>query len=171
MKPKNNRGFTLLEVIIYVGILGMVSVFVINTILITSTSFAKSRVKRNLTVQAGEAMERMLREIRLASSVNTGSSVLGSNPGRLFLNTAVSATNTASITREFFLSGSTLVMREAGSADIHLTSETDITSIIFRRITTAESEAVRVEMAAEDGFNKTKSSANFYGTAILRGAY
>lgn len=168
---KNKKGFTLIEIIIYVGILGIISVFVINTILITSTAFAKSRVKRNLNTQAGEAVERILRETRLASSVNVGSSVLGSNPGKLVLNTVVSPSNNTAITREFFLSGSILVLRESGSADIHLTSEIDVTNLVFRRITTANSEAVRIEMAAENGFAKTESSANFYGTAILRGSY
>lgn len=165
------RGFTLLEIIIYVGILGIISIFVINTILITSTAFAKSRVKRNLNAGAGEAIERILRETRLASSVNIGSSVLGTNPGKLVLNTQVSSSNNTATVREFFLSGQTLMVRESGLVDVHLTSEIDVTNLVFRRITTPESEAVRIEMTAEDGSGKTKASANFYGTAILRGSY
>ena len=164
-------GFTLLEIVIYVGILGIISVLVINSILATSTSFAKSRVKRNLNAHAGEAVERILREVRLASGVNTGASTLGSHPGRLVLNTVVSPTNSTAITREFFLSGSALILRETGTNDIHLTSDIDVTNLIFRRITTPNSQAVRIEVAAEDGVAKIKSSVNYYGTAILRGSY
>lgn len=165
-----NKGLTLLEMVVYVGILGMVSVFVINTVLITSTAFAKSRVKRNLNAQAGEAVERVLREIKLASSINVGASVLASNPGRLVLNTVVSQSDSTPITREFFISGSNLIMRE-GATDFQLTSNIDVTSIIFRRIVTVNSEAARAEIMVTDGFNKTESSANYYGTAILRRSY
>src|SRR3989338_4246287 len=110
------KGFSLIEALVYVAIVVMLTVVVINTALFMTTVSGKARLKRNILGEAGIAVERIVREIRLAESIATAESVFNVHPGVLKLNTVISSDDDTSITREFFISSSTLMMKE-GSSD------------------------------------------------------
>ena len=84
---KNGSGMTLLETVIYISLLAVISVAVVNVFLSETSAWARARAERDSTDAAKLALERITHEIRLASSVDTGQSVLGSHPGKLVLNT------------------------------------------------------------------------------------
>ena len=44
-------------------------------------------------------------------------------------------------------------------------------SLIFRRIATANSEAVKIELTVQDTSSTSTKTENFYNTVILRGTY
>ena len=168
----HKKGISLLETIIYIAILAVMVAVVVNTVLITTTAFGKSRVKRNVAVQGGAALERILREVRLANNVDVAGSVLGVHPGRLRLDTTVSSSDETPTTREVFLTSSTIMMLTSGSSDAALTADAEITNLVFYFIEAAEtSEAVRVEMTITGSVGQTTTSQNFYGTAVLRRSY
>ncbi len=107
----SRRGFSAIEMVIYVAILGMVSIFVVNTILIIIKSFNGFRASSDLNTNGEIAMERMVREIRLADDVDSAISVFDINPGHLILNTIDPNTELAT-TIEFFASTTALMMKE-----------------------------------------------------------
>lgn len=165
------KGFSLIEIIIYIAILAVISVLVVETIVGASEVFGKARVKRALTLEGRSAMERMMREIRLATSVDTVGSVFGGHPGRLKLNTVVSSSDSTPTVREFLISGKNVVLRE-GSQDISLLSSASTTNLVFRYIQSGDtSEAIKIELGIEDGAGRNFIHANFYSTAVLRGSY
>jgi hypothetical protein len=169
----HSRGTSILETIIYIAIFAIISVLTINLILITSSAFGKSRVKRNINEQCIAAMERVIRELRLANDIDIANSQFGTHPGKLQLATVVSATDNTVATKQFFLQGDDLVIKEDAAPAVLLTSGIKITSLIFWNIdtTASESRAISVELTAEDGEGKFKSTQKFYGTAVLRGNY
>lgn len=166
------KGVSLLETIIYVSILAMIFVVVINTVIVVSNSFGKARVKRNITAQGGAALERILREARLADSVDIIGSTLGVHPGELHLNTIVGPNDETKTTRNFSLQGNDLMIREGTSEAVALTSGVEITNLVFYFLTASTtSEAIRIEMALSDSAGRFQTSQNFSGTAVLRRSY
>ncbi|MCX6731799.1 MAG: hypothetical protein NTX55_02305 [Candidatus Parcubacteria bacterium] len=160
MKTKN--GFTLIETILYSAIIAVASIYIIGSILTLTKIFGDIRLRNSINVSARTAIERMVREIRSAESINPAS-VFDSHPGYLKLNTLDGSGNPSSI--EFFLDGTSLMVREGTSQPENLTnSNVSVSNLIFRQISVAvDSRAVRIEMEI--------SSEKFYDTAILRKNY
>jgi hypothetical protein len=50
-------------------------------------------------------------------------------------------------------------------------SNISLDSLVFRRIATSKSEAVKIEMVLRDLRSKTNKTVSFYNTIILRGGY
>ena len=125
------KGISLIEAILYVAIFAVISVIVINMLLATVNAFGRARVSRNVNEQGIVALERMLREVRLAKAVNTATSVLDANPGTLALTTFVDHASSAITTRRFFLQGSNLVMEDGLAPAVALTSGVTITNLVF----------------------------------------
>ena len=170
-----NRGFSILETVIYIAILAVILVVVINTTLLVSNAFGKARVNRNVATQGSAAFERLLREIRLADDVLEAESIFGVSPGRLKLSTIVSPDDEIATTREFFIDSQTssLMIAEGVSPAIALTSGIQVTDLVFYNISSSAttSQAVRAEMTIENTFKQSNISRNFYGTAVLRRSY
>jgi hypothetical protein len=117
-------------------------------------------------------MERMVNEIRYATSTNISNSTFGASPGKLVLNTNNRSTGVPT-TLEFSLSGSKLRVKEGASAYEDLTSSSiEITSLVFRRIvSTTTQEAVKIEMTMKAKNGNFEKISNFYDTIILRKGY
>lgn len=81
----SQQGFTLIETIVYVGI---ISIFLVSIVQFTTSLVSageKARIQNEVQQNARFAMERLRREIRTADDVNTGTSTFGSHPGILSL--------------------------------------------------------------------------------------
>ncbi len=167
---KNERGVTLIEMLAYTFILSLLVGVVIYTLITMNSLYRSIKSSAGIRSVAHVALERMVREIRGASSIDTTQSTFNSSPGQITLNTTDDSG--ASTTVQFFMTGQTPHIKEAG-LDIGPLSPTGVrvTSLIFRRITTAKSEATRIEMIIENGEGKNYKSASFYSTAVLRGSY
>ena len=163
-----------MEMLIYAAILAVVSIFVVNSILMIVKSFNNYRTWRYVNASGEAAMERIVREIKLADSINAGTSVFDSNPGRLVLNT-IDPDSESATTIEFYVSSSSLMVKEGGATGVTLTpSAVNLTNLIFREVATstnAKSKAIRVEMEIRSGEGIYQKTAKFYDTAILRRSY
>ena len=155
------RGYTLLETVVYVSILAVVIVLVIGSILSVYQAFGKTRVERKLVLNGDVAMERIVREIRSATSTNVGASTLGSHPGILKFGS-----------KKFSLSGDILTVEYSPSPAEDLTSsDVEVTNLIFYREASTNSEIIKAELTLEAGSGIFKKSRTFYGSAVMRGAY
>jgi len=168
---KKEKGFSLVEIIIYLGIFSFISIFTINSLIISMSAFNATHTNHILLESGLSSIDRISREIRQANSIDIGSSYLGSSPGVLQLNTKDSSgiSTTIKITKE----GSVLNLYSPANTLIAplLDSDVAIDSLIFTRIDTTAGEAVRVEMTLRDTKSKTIKTENFYNTIILRGSY
>lgn len=166
------RGFTLIEILIYVSMLVIVSVFVINTILIMTKSFGSIKTTRIINTSSEVAMERMIGEIRLADSIDVNLSDFDSHPGKLILNTIDPFTE-AVTTIEFSISGNTLQVKKGASSAVPLTAyDVRVNNLIFKRlINSTVSEAIKIELELESGKGNNIKSSKFYSTVVLRRSY
>ena len=167
------KGFTLLEAIVYIAILSLMFVVAAHTTIVATAAFGKSRVKRALAAEGYVAMERILREIRLAHDIDGDASVFGESNGVLKLRTRVSASDQTETTRTFDLSSGAVHLAESGNASAPLSGTgMQVTDLVFTRIGTPDApRAVRVALSAESAYKTLRDTRKFYGTAVLRGRY
>lgn len=164
------KGFSLVETLLYTAVLSLVLLVVAETTIAVIRSTRTLRVAWRIERDAGFALERMVREIRDAESVNLGQSVLGAHPGALALNT----TNTSGEARAvlFSLTNGALYLTEDGVVVGPLSSEeVTVSNLIFRHILTGHSEGVKIELALSSGSGGALRTENFYATAVLRDSY
>ena len=170
MFANHRRGLSLIEMLIYLTILAVVALTLTNLLLISSRSFTRSKIDRNLMTSGMIVLERLVREVQLATNVDLTGSTLGVSPGRLKLNTTDAGGAAATVS--FAVSGGVLTIEEGALAPTGMTPNTvTVSSLIFRRVATANSQAVKVDLTLIDSRVSPPRVENFYTTAILRGSY
>lgn len=171
MKISNTKsGYSLIEMIVYIAIFAVLAVLVINSFIVVLSSFNQTRTNRDLLESGNTMFERVSREIRLANSVTTGESTLGSSPGVLTLS-GIDDVGASRVVK-FIVENGKLNLYEDGVLVGPLNGQnTQVTSLIFRQITTTNSSAVKVELTLQDLRGKNRKTVNFYDTVILRGGY
>lgn len=166
------KGFTLLEVLIYLAILALITTGAVRLLLSSSFNLAEARSERKIISTGENVMENMLREIRLSSSVVAGSSVFASNPGTLALTTLTSPGSGTETTKVFAISGGRITKQVGGGAAEFVTPiEAVVTDLTFWRSVSAHSDLVRIKITIEAGQGRSKETATFYGSAVLRRGY
>ncbi|RJQ33648.1 hypothetical protein C4568_04195 [Candidatus Parcubacteria bacterium] len=169
-QPSKERGVSLIEMLIYTAILILIVMAVGSTVLAFSRVY-RSIIAEQKVEEAGHvAMERIMREIKKGSSIDSAGSSFASATGALALNTTDDGGDPIIV--RFFLSDSNMHVSEDGE-DIGplLPQGASVTRFYLTSITTAISRAVKVELTVESGTSTSYRSKNFYGTAVLRGSY
>lgn len=165
-KRTKTRGYTLLETIVYVTLFIVVLVAVFDMLITLSKSFARVRAHNEVRVSGTNAMERMAREIRTASSRDTGSTA-----DDLLIHT----TDDLGVAKviEFYW-GSTaknIVLVDNSINKGSLTgSSTEVTSLVFRAASTTRGDVIKIEMTVRSK-KSTSIVSNFYDTIVMRGGY
>ena len=156
-------GYSLLEAVIYIAILSVIAIVVVESVFVLYRAYGGSRVERRLNLNGDYAIERIIREVRQATSTDPAGSSFGASPGVLSVGG-----------KTFSLAGPNgpLQAEEQGGVAEAITSDVDVTSLYFyRQSTSTPSEIIKVEItlsAGEGSFSKTK---NFYGSTVLRRKY
>lgn len=170
MYTKRNKGHSLIEIIIYIAIFSALFVVVINSIVVVFRTYGTTRTNRDLQESGSIVMERLVREIHQAKNIDVTNSVLATSPGVLQLNSTTQG-GTVTVMR-FVTSNGALNLYQDGTIIGNLLGQNvTVTSLIFRRITTTNGEAVKIEMTLRDNRSPSLKQANFYNTVILRGSY
>jgi len=166
MKAYNSqKGFSLLEMLIYVSILSLLLVVVIGVLTSVARSYDTLKISKTLNHAAIVSLERITREVRNASGVQTGQSIFGSSPGRLYLSSGVD-------TVDFYISEGMLMINKNGAFEGPLTSpDVSIIDLVFNYSTTTRSEFVTVNMTLQSGTSTKMRTEKFYSTIVLRGSY
>lgn len=163
------RGFTLVEMIIYIAFFAILSLLAIQATIVVMNSFYTLRLTQNINQSASVALERMSREIRNAYDIDDAQSTFGANPGRLTLKTKDSTDNDTTI--EFYVSNGKIGIKEGGvDKGVLMTKNATTTNLVFRKIDTVNSQAVKIEMTLRDARGILQQDVKFYDTIILRGA-
>lgn len=164
------RGVSLIEMLVYTGILILIATAVSSTILALSRVYRSIAAEQRVEEAAMVALERMVRETRRADSIDEAQSIFDTSSGQLTIHTTDG--DSTPLSMQFFLTGGGIHIKE-GDVDIGpLTpASTRTTKLLFRSITTPQSKAVKIEMTVESGTSTSYRSKSFYGTAILRGSY
>src|SRR3989338_455562 len=156
------RGFTLVELLVYAAIMGFVLTFVVGGVISLNRSVVASRASRDLNVSASTALERMVREIKDASSVIEAASHLDVSPGVLTIETTNASTTGG--TMKFSLSGGQVVLTTNATTSLSA-ANVNVSSLIFYLATSTNSSAVRIKMTVT---SPNAQGRNFYDTAVIR---
>mgnify|MGYP000703373839 CR=1 FL=1 len=161
-------GFTLVEFVIYFGLIGLVMTGVVGFMLDYMRSYNKAIVISRTEQEARFGLARVLRAVRQATRVNDGSSVFGSASGVLSLDVP-SAQATPTV---FDLSGGALRIKEGAGAATALTSgEVVVRSLRFAKDGNGNA-AITIEMTV--GYASPSSdpllsyAVSASGTAVIR---
>ncbi len=168
------RGFSLIEMLIYISVLAVIFLVVVNTSLSFTSSYRVLSALRSADHAGMDALEPMTRAIRAAGSVVESQSVLGSNPGSLTLYSAQSGNST---TTQFYLQNGTVEMtvtvnnaQDAALSGPLTASDATITSLIFNELSTSTASAVKIDMTVIGQSGAVTETKNFHSTIVLRGS-
>ncbi len=161
---RTTQGLTLIELVIYLGIMVLLTTGVVNALYGLLTTYQKIKVVKSVERSGILAMDRMTREIRNGSAINA-----------ITANTLTVDSPVGSGTRTVLFSlGTTSDIRvsENGVDRGPLTSSSaSTTQLVFTQITTAHSLAVKIEFTMRASSTRYVHRATFYDTVILRGSY
>ncbi len=165
MQKRQTRGYTLIEMVIYVALVGAMAIFVISSVIYVYRAFVSARLERTISQNADVALESMVREIRAASSTDPAVSVFKTHPGVLQIGQ-----------KKFFLAGSILQLQNGSASPQPLTTaDVQVTNLIFydasTTSTTTPSEIVTIRMSLQAGTGILARTRNYFASAVLRGEY
>ena len=164
------RGFSLVEVLLYAGLFSLLLVSMVGMIIGMSRAYSYLSFSKRIQTSAITAVDRMVRDIRSAESVNQSQSAFGVSPGVLTINTTAMASSSQTI--QFFVSSGVLRVKSGGVDVGPLTLPgVTVSNLIFRHMNSGISEAVKIELTLTVGTGPTMRTANFYATALLRDSY
>lgn len=169
----SQKGFTLVESMIYLAILVFLLVGVVNAVITLTSMYRKVRVVKSVESSAVVLMDRIIRETRNATSIYSAQTSWNISNGSLALNTTDSA-GSASIIRFYIATSTARAMLEENGVNLGPLTDSNVrvSSLVFRSYSTTTSSAVKIEMTLESASTSPLYvSRNFYGTAVLRGSY
>ena len=128
LHQRQKTGFTLMEILVYIGVLSIIVVVISSFLLWLSSSTTKARAMREVLDNARRVVEIMTYEIKKAKSVSSTSTAT-----HLFLENATAT--------EFYLCGTastTLCLKKEFESPVNLTSDkVEIKNLTFTQIATA----------------------------------
>ena len=166
IKKSSIRGYSIIEILVYLAIFTAISILVINLFITILSSFNTANVNRKLLESGQMSMERMTKEIRQAKNIDISNST---NDSLQLNSTDVSGNNV--VIKLANISGNLDLYKDGVLIGGLFSENVSLTKLIFRRITTIHGEAVKIEMTLLYSDGRNIKSENFYNTVILRGEY
>lgn len=155
---KQNKGFSLIEVLFYLSLFAMLSIVIVQSSVILTNSFRVTKTNLELA-QASSIMERISREVRQARSIST----ISSNSLKL-------ANQDGTV--QFTLSSGDILFYVNDVLVGNLNPENiDISALEFTQINTVNSSAVKIYLALNSNNFNSNKTAEYYNTVVLRGSY
>lgn len=167
-KSKNNRGYTLVEMVIYLGILSLISVVIITTLFSFVSTYRNLTALRLAENSGIYSMERISRDLLSATSIDSTNSTLGTSPGVL---TIVTSDSTNSTTTKYYVDSGVLKVDINGTYLGPLTgSGVSVTNLVFQSSNSGISKAVKIDLTLQGVSASTTKTKTYHNTVILRGS-
>ncbi len=164
-KKNDKRGFTLVEIVIYVALFGIIVSVILNVILFIFTMNKKIASYSQVNSDALSAMERMVYEVANSEYVYDATS----NATQLSIATGSYATANDSITFiDFYVEGGTLFMKQDGSVPVPLTSSNvSVSALNYSYYENGSKDSVSIDLSMQSIANPN-SSINLKNTVTIR---
>lgn len=162
---RNTRGFTLIEMLIYIAIIGGIVASFVSFTFSVSNSRNKAYVIQEVQANTREAMEIITQKIRSASGVNAGSSIFDVDPGYLSLTMTSSSLNPTTIGLNHD-NGVVEIKEGVNASTTIMADETKTTSLIFTNLTDGSRENIEISITAQ--YDNPSNDPNFAYSQSLR---
>ncbi len=158
------RGYSLIETVVYVALVAFLLASIASGTKLLFTAYQKTKAVRMVENGAIDTMDRIVRETRNSTSVNTSGSSFNVASGILSLVSGATTT-------KFYVSNNRVYIDQNGSTIGALTPSTiKVPALTFRYIDTGNSEAVKIELTLSASTTPSFSES-FYDSVVLRGSY
>lgn len=168
------KGYTVLELLIYVILFAGISIFVVLTFAGFAKAWGASRTQRALFRGGSDATERLLREIRFAKGIRRSESTFDATPGVLALDTFIDPSSDTLTTITFLVQNNQLMVQPGAQTPQPLTaSNVRVDSFKVWEVSpfkTASTTSIELVLTAGAG-TSFQRSATFTATGVLRGSY
>lgn len=168
------RGFTLMEVLVYISLFSLVLVFLVQFLAVILRENTKDASREEVSASLLHAITVIDSEIRNATDIYTPTSIFGASSGQLSLTTvrALPADENITYVDLFVSDDERLCMRRDTAAAECLTSpRLRVTQLEFKRLTPSDGpESIQTQLALEYVSAKTdlQAPASIQSTATLR---
>ncbi len=170
---KKERGFTLIEIIVYIVILALISLAIlvfINQLLGVNET---TRRTRESVDNARRIIDTIAQEVRHADSVYTPTSSFGVSPGQVSLETSRDVpTDEDSTYVDFYVDNNGVyIKRESQTAQLLTSEKVKVTNLTFTNLNGSTSRpAVRISVTVEynSPISGPKNEVTLKTTAVLR---
>ena len=170
IKKNKQRGFSIIEALLYVVLLAIVTSVIVQMLISLSGVYKNIKLTRELESSGTIVMESILSEVRNASNVVLAESVFGVDLGTLTLSGI--DPNDVAYELSFDVSSSTVRVAKDGATPIALSSMSATTSILtFTYVSNSHAQGVRVILQMSGVAGSSYQNKKFYGFAVLRGSY
>jgi len=158
------KGFTLIEMLIYVTLLAVVGVLVVNAMVFFAPSYSSLKVSRDINSAGIATIERVTREVRSARSVDTVKSIFNVSEGKLVVNNASGSV-------ELYLSNGRVYVEDGTGPSAITRKNVTVTSLLFKHIISPESETIQMDMTVEGVGRSSTKTETFHAAVVLRNLY
>ena len=174
LKAKSSLGFTLVETIVYVAVVGVLVVAISNVTLGMLNNYRTASTKDELALSANEVFGFFFREVKNAKDIYLPASTLDNDLGALTLDTTFGFGDEVGVSAQvsFYLSDGKIMFKREGETALALTPDgLEVTQFKFVRVVPKLGlEGVRFYLNLK---NKHRANETFSLTtfAMLRGGY
>ena len=155
-------GYSLLELVIYIGLFAVIAVVIIRSLVVTMKTYANAQSYRRLQNNGELVMERIVREVRASESVSSGT--YNTHPGALTL-----SQNTSGVEESvgFSVANNKVQVTVEGVTTTLSTDQVQVSNLVFRSFVTPHSSGIKTELTLTTT-SAPIVSATFYSTTLLR---
>ncbi|OHA70234.1 MAG: hypothetical protein A3F15_01775 [Candidatus Wildermuthbacteria bacterium RIFCSPHIGHO2_12_FULL_40_12] len=167
---KNNKGFTLIEILVYIAILAIIFFVIVSFLIWSIRANAKAKVMNEVLNNVKRAMEIISYEIREASSIYDPTSAFGLHPGQLSLETVhylPSGEESAFV--DFYLCGTQLCFKKESQEPIALTLDSvEVERLVFTKVVVNDASSIQVDLTVK--YNSSSDRSEYQSSINLRSA-
>lgn len=172
---RRRSGISLIETVVYVGLVGMITIFITNSLIQVVSTYQRARREREVVSNARLIMETLTKNISYSRDIYGPTSKFNTDTGQLSLITPLDATSEHTTNYiNFWTDGSRLLMREEGKATSTLSSA-DVIITQFRVEEIFQGlgrQAIKITLGISSSvLSSTTASTTLNTTATLRGNY
>ena len=178
MSPVSQKGFTFVEMLVYVAIVSIVAGVLTSVLISNMRAYDKSQARQSVLNNVHDALRIVTEEVKYAQSVYTPTSVLASDTGQLSLETELNPPAGESVAYvDYYLDNGRIYEKREGQSALPLTSERVIVERLrFEQNTVAAGQAslsavieARINTLSADPADQARVTLT--SAASLRGAY
>jgi type II secretory pathway pseudopilin PulG len=154
------KGYSLIEMIVYVTLISVIFLLIVNTLLSFSSSYRQLEANRLLEHTAIDTLERLSRDIRNANTITvngTGDITLTQSTGSI-----------STTTRIYLQSGDVKLDINGTYFGPLCVRNSQVTNLTFTLATSSEANAVKIDMTVQASSGSVIRTKQFHSTVIAK---
>lgn len=175
-KNKNARGFSLIEAVVYIGLIAIIVSTAIYFLTNIFSVYGKIYAQKEVAANIQSALDTIIQEIKFGKSIYTSTSVFASDSGQISIETSQNPpTGETKAYVDFYLDNGRIYMKKESQSALPLTSnQVKINKLRLTNLSPGGNAPDGAQIFIEGQFNTTnailagQTKVNFTTSAIVR---